>query len=250
MSWGAVGCAVVLGAAAGLLLPRPAYRLSVPQATSPRAGCVHCGAQFPPGAGGWIHLGRACHCRPGAAAVPWLTGAATASTAGLLAATLPADLATAWAVPAVVIVVLAGWLAVLLAAVDLSCLRLPDALVATLALVSVVPLTVVAVATGEPGRLGRAVLGAGLLGLAYLLILILPGGPLGFGDVKLAAVLGFALGFAGWPAVLLGAVTPHLINGPVAVVLLVSRRAGRRAALPFGPALLAGALLAMVVTGQ
>jgi leader peptidase (prepilin peptidase)/N-methyltransferase len=41
-------------------------------------------------------------------------------------------------------------------------------------------------------------------------------------------------------------IAPHLINGPIALALLVRRRAGRRSALPFGPALLAGALLAVV----
>jgi leader peptidase (prepilin peptidase) / N-methyltransferase len=61
--------------------------------------------------------------------------------------------------------------------------------------------------------------------------------------VKLAAVLGLILGFAGWPAVIVGVVTPHLINGPIAVVLLVTRP-GR--ALPFGPALLAGALIGLI----
>jgi leader peptidase (prepilin peptidase)/N-methyltransferase len=66
--------------------------------------------------------------------------------------------------------------------------------------------------------------------------------------VKLAAVLGFVLGFAGWPAVLAGLAAPHLINAPVAAFLLLTRRAGRRTALPFGPALLTGALLALAAT--
>jgi leader peptidase (prepilin peptidase)/N-methyltransferase len=67
--------------------------------------------------------------------------------------------------------------------------------------------------------------------------------------VKLAAVLGYLLGFAGWPAVLTGAVVPHLLAGPVALFLLLTGRAGRRTAVPLGPALLAGALIAAVATG-
>jgi leader peptidase (prepilin peptidase)/N-methyltransferase len=62
--------------------------------------------------------------------------------------------------------------------------------------------------------------------------------------VKLAAGLGLILGFGGWPAVVAGLVAAHLINGVVAMSLLLSRRADRRRALPFGPALLAGAVLA------
>jgi leader peptidase (prepilin peptidase)/N-methyltransferase len=146
--------------------------------------------------------------------------------------------------PAAAVVILVAVLGVLLAAIDLACLRLPDPLVGVLAVVLVVPLCVV----GSPGQLGRAVLSAGCLGVAYLILLILPGAGLGFGDVKLAMVLGFALGFAGWPAVLIGVVAPHMINGPVALFLLISRKAGRRTALPLGPALLAGALIAVAVT--
>jgi leader peptidase (prepilin peptidase)/N-methyltransferase len=93
--------------------------------------------------------------------------------------------------------------------------------------------------------LGSAVLATGLVGCAYLLIAILPRGGLGLGDVKLAAVLGFALGYQGWSAVAVGLLVPPLINGPWALFLLVTRRAGRSTALPFGPALLIGALLAV-----
>jgi leader peptidase (prepilin peptidase)/N-methyltransferase len=81
-------------------------------------------------------------------------------------------------------------------------------------------------------------------------VALLPGDGLGFGDVKLAAVLGFLLGWFGWPTLLAGVVLPHLINGPVAIWLLVARRAGRRTALPFGPALLAGAALAITLTAR
>jgi leader peptidase (prepilin peptidase)/N-methyltransferase len=79
---------------------------------------------------------------------------------------------------------------------------------------------------------------------AYLALALLPGGGLGLGDVKLAAALGLILGFAGWPAVVVGLVAAHLINGSVALFLLLTRRADRLRALPFGPALLAGAVLA------
>ena len=144
--------------------------------------------------------------------------------------------------PALLAVTLLG---VLLAAVDLACLRLPDPLVAVLALVVGPPLAVAALVAGEPGRLGRALVAAVLVGAGYL-ALALAGG-LGLGDVKLAAVLGFLLGFAGWAAVLIGVVVvPHLVNGPVAAVLLARGRVRRQGALPFGPALLVGALAGLI----
>jgi leader peptidase (prepilin peptidase)/N-methyltransferase len=145
-------------------------------------------------------------------------------------------------------VVAVAVLGVLLGTIDLACLRLPDPLVGALAVVTALPLVVVAVTAGEPGRVGRGVLAAGLCGAAYLMVWLLPGGGLGFGDVKLSVVLGFLLGWIGWPAVLIGLVAPHLINGPVALALLATRRARRGTALPLGPALLLGALLAAAAT--
>jgi leader peptidase (prepilin peptidase) / N-methyltransferase len=141
----------------------------------------------------------------------------------------------------------AAVLGVPLAAVDLASLRLPDPLVGALLAAVAVALPAAAILTGDPGRLGRAALGGALCFTLHLAAALLPGGPLGPGDVKLAGVLGLLLGWLGWPAVGLGLALPHLLNGPVAVVLLVTRRAGRRTALPFGPALLAGALLATVL---
>jgi leader peptidase (prepilin peptidase)/N-methyltransferase len=134
-------------------------------------------------------------------------------------------------------------LGMLLSLIDLRCLRLPDRLVAGLAAVTVLPLALL----GTSEQLSRGLIGGTGSFLAYAMVALLPRGGLGFGDVKLAAVLGFVLGFAGWPALVFGLLAPHLINGPIAVFLLVTRRAGRRDALPLGPALLAGALLAICV---
>ena len=98
-----------------------------------------------------------------------------------------------------------------------------------------------------PADLLRALAAALALSGGYLVLALLPGANLGMGDVKLCALLGLLLGWLGWDAVLLGALLPHLINGPVALALLLARRAGRKTELPLGPALLAGALLAVVV---
>ena len=124
---------------------------------------------------------------------------------------------------------------VLLAVIDLRCLRLPDRLVGALALLAGAPLAVL-----RPDRVVGAVVAAGTVLTAYAILALLGG--LGLGDLKLAAVLALILGFAGWPAVLVGVLAPHLINGPIALFLLVR---GRRRVLPFGPALLVGALLAL-----
>jgi leader peptidase (prepilin peptidase)/N-methyltransferase len=221
--------AATFGAAAAGFLPRPAHRLAVGSGSPPRSACAVCSRPFPPGLAGWVRVGAACPCAPETGLVT-LTGAATAV---VLAVRLGPS-------PRLPVLLLAAVPALLLALVDLRCLRLPNPLVAALAITAGLPLAVLA-----PERAGTALLASVTVLAAYGILAGLPGRGLGLGDVKLAAVLGLILGFAGWPAVIAGVVTPHLINGPIAVFLLATGKAGRKRPLPFGPALLAGALLAL-----
>lgn len=85
----------------------------------------------------------------------------------------------------------------------------------------------------------------GLLAFYLILALIYPAG-LGLGDVKLAAALGLHLGWLGWSFPVVGTVAAFLVGGVVSVVLLVAGRATRRTAVPFGPSMLVGALVAIV----
>jgi leader peptidase (prepilin peptidase)/N-methyltransferase len=220
--------AAAFGAATAAFLPRIAHRLAVPRADQPRPNCAACTRPFPPGRAGWVRVGAACSCSGGYAA-PVLTGAAVATA--LAVAIGPS--------PLLPVYLLAAVPGLLLALIDLRCLRLPDRLVGGLAIVAGGPPAVL-----RPGRIGVALLAAVAVLVAYGIIALLPGRGLGLGDVKLAAVLALILGFAGWPAVLVGVLAPHVINGPVAIVLLLTR-AGRRTPIPFGPALLAGALIAI-----
>jgi leader peptidase (prepilin peptidase)/N-methyltransferase len=225
------------GAAAGAFVPRVAHRLAVPSGSPPRLACAACARPFPVGLDGWIRAGAACPC----ARFPWATVAGSAAAAALLGAAMGGR-------AVLPVLLIAAVLGVVLALIDARCRRLPDPVVAILAVTVWVPLTIGAVVSGEPGRAGRAVLAAALLGLAYLAVALLPGNGLGLGDVKLAAVLAFVLGFLGWPAVAVGTVLPHLINGPVVLVLLLSGRLRRRSPVPFGPALLVGALVGIATT--
>ncbi len=91
--------------------------------------------------------------------------------------------------------------------------------------------------------LSRALIGAAA-GFAVLLLpaLIMPGG-MGAGDVKLAAFLGMATGF---PAVLTTLATGIVLGGVATLVLLTTRRIGRRDYIPYGPFLVAGAMLVLM----
>ena len=69
---------------------------------------------------------------------------------------------------------------------------------------------------------------ARLLVAAYGVLAVLPRSGLGFGDVKLAGLLGVALGLLGWGAVAWGTALAFVLGGVVALVLLADRpgRAG------------------------
>jgi prepilin signal peptidase PulO-like enzyme (type II secretory pathway) len=89
-------------------------------------------------------------------------------------------------------------------------------------------------------RVAYAALG-GAAGFAiFLLIAIVSRGGMGWGDVKLAALIGLATGF---PLVFVAIIMAAILGGIVAVALLVTKKRNRREMIPFGPFL---ALAAMV----
>ena len=96
---------------------------------------------------------------------------------------------------------------------------------------------------GEPERL---IAGASAGGLLLIAALAYPGG-MGMGDVKLAAVMGLFLGRAVAPAIMIALLAGVLVG--VAVIARKGARQGRKTAVPFGPFLALGAVVA-VFAGQ
>ncbi|MCU1404731.1 MAG: peptidase domain protein, partial [Glaciihabitans sp.] len=64
-----------------------------------------------------------------------------------------------------------------------------------------------------------------------------------FGDVKLAGIVGLALGWVGWGALLVGAFAAFLVGAVLGLLLIAFRRGGRKTAIPFGPFMLLGAAI-------
>lgn len=177
----------------------------------------------------------------------------TASRVGIMTALLAALLAGAVALtgarPATLGMAWAAGAAVVLGAVDLASHRLPDRVTFPAYAVCGAALVVDAAVLGSWPSLLRAILAAGAaFAVSAGVAAIAPEG-LGYGDVKLLGLLGLVLGWAGWGVLLAGVLLGLLTGALVSVALMAARRAGWRTALPFGPPLLVGAVLALALAG-
>ena len=170
-------------------------------------------------------------------------------TAVLAAVALAAGAALAGARPAAAALLWLGGAAVVLAGVDVASHRLPDRVTYPAAVVCGSALLVDAAVTGTWPAVARAAVAAGAaFAVAAGAAALQPAG-LGFGDVKLLALLGLVLGWAGWGVLLSGVLFGLVIGAVGSLALLATRRAGWRSAVPFGPPLLAGAYVALALTG-
>jgi leader peptidase (prepilin peptidase) / N-methyltransferase len=134
-----------------------------------------------------------------------------------------------------------------LAAIDLNVQRLPNVLTLPSYPVGIALLVVAALSGDSGGQVIRALLGMAALYVVYFaLALAYPAG-MGFGDVKLAGVLGLYLGWLGWDVWCVGAFAGFLLGAIGGGIVIVTRRGGRKTAIPFGPFMLAGALVAILV---
>lgn len=134
----------------------------------------------------------------------------------------------------------------LLVVVDIAEHRIPDSVLLLGSFVWGVGLLVQAGLAGDWVAAGRSVL-AGVASLvAFFILAILARGSLGLGDVKFTALLGAVLGWFGWWFFVTGFLFGLLLHGAAALAVLLARR-DMKAEVPMGPALVAGASLALVV---
>jgi prepilin signal peptidase PulO-like enzyme (type II secretory pathway) len=148
----------------------------------------------------------------------------------------------AWLAPDWATLVVALWASALLlsiALIDAYTRHIPDALIIFLVVCAIAQ----ALALGHPA-LSSAALGAAAGGGAFYLLAKLGRGALGQGDVKLAFAVGALLGY---PAVWQGLFAGVVAAGLAALFLLITRRAGRKDPMAYGPYLALGTWL--VLTG-
>lgn len=249
----------VLGLAIGSFLNVVIYRVPLRESiVSPPSACPQCGHSIRAYDNipliSWLLLRgkcRHCHCRI-AVRYPLveLGTAVFFVLASLIFAPEILNAVSTAAVVAAVLVLLAylylAAISVALALIDLDTRRLPNVIVLPAYGVGVVLLAAAAILSGDYSALLRAALASVALGFAYLLTAVISPGGMGFGDVKLAGVLGLFLGWMGWGSLIVGAMAAFLLGGIFGIILILARRGGRKTAIPFGPWMLLGAWIGIV----
>jgi leader peptidase (prepilin peptidase)/N-methyltransferase len=130
--------------------------------------------------------------------------------------------------------------------VDLRVRRLPDLLTLGGTAVVVALLVAQAVFGGDFSSLGRAAVGGAVMaGLLLALHLVSPPG-MGFGDVKLGLLLGVVVGSRSLQLVVTALLVAGVAGALVGLLLMVRHRR-RRVTLPFGPCLVLGSVVALVL---
>ncbi|MFS0894095.1 prepilin peptidase [Microbacterium sp. 179-I 3D3 NHS] len=136
-----------------------------------------------------------------------------------------------------------GWLVV----IDARTHRLPNRIVLPTLAALLVVIAIDALATGRSDALIRALIGMLLLGGFYAVLRLISRSGMGGGDVKLAAVIGLVLGWHGWPSLAVGAASAFVLGSLYALVLILLRRADGATRIAFGPWMIVGALLGVLV---
>ncbi len=126
------------------------------------------------------------------------------------------------------------------AMIDLDHRVIPNMILAPAAVAALA----IGIATRVSGVPEQLIAGAAAGGFLFAFALAYPRG-MGMGDVKLAAVLGLFLGRSVAVAILTGVVAGLVVGS--GVIAKRGMRDGRRVAIPFGPFLALGAMVAIVV---
>jgi leader peptidase (prepilin peptidase) / N-methyltransferase len=261
VNWPLVAALASAGLVTGWLLRTVVFRLAVPAGEPLRTGCPRCGYQVlaasrravapsPPDSRPAAGLrlppasflpGRCPSCRGRIGPPPLALELCTAILLGALAARVHPGLVLAAACWLAVCAVALAW-------IDVATQRLPDVLTVPAYAGTVVLLLAAAAASGHWAVLLRALLGGLALAGAYLALAVISRGAVGLGDAKLSASLGTMLAWSGWPPLAGGVFAGFLLGAVYGLSLLVSGRATRGQRIPFGPFMVAGTLLVLLVT--
>lgn len=226
----AVGCAVVCGAL-GMVVPRLIARVPEPDPPAePYPG-------EPPKAP-YVEIAARPRLLLGSVVASFLAGGVVGWGVGWESALV-----------GLVLLVPAG---VALAVIDWHTRLLPSRIVLPATLAVVLLALLGWAVSGSAADLVRGLVGLVAVRSFYWLLWRVHATGMGFGDVRLSALTGFVLGHLGWGELLVGTYAPFLIFGLPGLALAVLRRdrALLRKAFPFGPSMLVGALVGVVLGEQ
>ena len=214
----------------------------------PGSACGNCGLRLGPRdlvpVFSWLFLrGRCRKCHTSIGIEPLVLELSTSFLFGLTAW----HFGLSWRSPAYC-VLMAGLVA--LSWIDLRTRRLPREIIYWTAGLGVPLLCVAALVEHEPKRMWMMLLGAGISLAIMALIYLASRGGMGDGDVRLSPLLGAYLGFLNPGLAPVGLFFGFLIGALVGVVVLVSTRGDRKTAIPFGPFLALGTVVAIFVGQQ
>lgn len=152
------------------------------------------------------------------------------------------------AVPVLIAWTYLGAAGLVLAYVDGRTKYLPTRIIAPSYAVVIALLMLAALLDRSSAGLVGAVLGWLIMGGFYFVMWFVHPAGIGYGDVRLAGLLGLALGYVGWGPLLAGMYAGFLLGGVGGGLLALSRVVDRRR-YPFGPFMVLGSLVGVAFGG-
>ena len=212
---------------------------------SPGSACGNCGLRL----GfrdlvpvfSWLALrGKCRRCRMNIGKEPLILELLTSLVFGLFAWKFGLD----WALPAFCVL---GAGLIGLSWIDLKTKRLPRQIIYVTAAIGIPLLCLAALVRHEPRRIWMMLLGAGIAVAFMGLVYVASRGGMGDGDVRLSPLLGAYLGWLNPGFVAVGLFLGFFAGAVVGVAMLATGRAGRKTAVPFGPVLALGTVVAVFI---
>ncbi|WP_426990067.1 prepilin peptidase [Pseudarthrobacter sp. Y6] len=176
----------------------------------------------------------------------WRARIATAAITATLCAAFAFRFGVDPELPAFLLLAVLG---VELARIDVSLHLLPNPLVIALLAGGLLFLLGATFGGEQWSSLVRALAGAAILFVIYLILALISPTGLGMGDVKLAAPVGLYLGYLGWNQLLYGGLLGFIVGGIASALTLRWHRKEKPAEVAYGPSMLTAAVAVSLAWG-